>query len=332
VSAQSRRHVFLDVGTTNARAYLVESTRVLARASASVGVRDSARDGSNQRLKSALKDLVSSLAARELASPPSLVIGAGMISSSLGLAEVPHVSAPATLSDVAAAIRTFSFPDITPLPVLLVPGVRTGHFSDGPSGIGEVDLMRGEETLCLGLLSLGHLGTPATVLNLGSHWKAIRIDADNRIAASVTSLSGEMIHAVQSSTILASAVQQGKPADVDTDWVDQGIAEHRASGLARALFCVRLLEQSHLGTSEQRMSFLLGAFIASDLDSLNHKQFLSPTHPVTLVGPAPLARAWQHALTDSNIPSQISPEETTEAATIAGLNDLLLARANSATS
>ena len=321
MTAADSHRIFLDVGTTNARAYLVEGTNILARANASVGVRDSARDGNNARLKETLRDLIHSLVARDLSVQASLVMGTGMISSSLGLAEVPHVPAPAGLAEIAAAVRSFSFPDVTSLPVHLVPGVRTGSFQ-GDGGIGDVDIMRGEETICLGLLALGQLRPPATVLNLGSHWKAIGIDADNRIAASVTSLSGEMIRAVQTETILASAVQQGKPSKIDNDWVQMGMAEQRASGLARALFCVRLLEQARRGTLVRRMSFLLGAFIASDLDSLLKKNFISADHPVVLVGPTPLARAWHHALTSSNIPATISPESTTEAATISALHSL----------
>ncbi len=44
------------------------------------------------------------------------------------------------------------------------------------------------------------------------------------------------------------------------------MAEQRKSGLARALFCVRLLDQQGETTAEQRMAFLVGACIASDLD------------------------------------------------------------------
>jgi len=314
--------IFLDVGTTNARAWLVDGTQILARANASVGVRNTARDGSNDRLKESLRDMIDSLISRDSSVRPSLVIGTGMISSALGLADVPHVPAPAGLSDIATAIRTFSFPDVTPLPVLLVPGVRTGQFGDASDGVGGVDIMRGEETICLGLITLGQLRPPATVLNLGSHWKAIQIDSQNRIAGSVTSLSGEMIHAIQTETILASAVQQGKPSKIDNDWVQQGMAEQRASGLARTMFCVRLLEQARRGTLVRRMSFLLGAFIASDLDALLKKNFLVPEQSVVLVGPTPLARAWQFALAASNIPATISPEPTTEAATVSGLHAL----------
>jgi 2-dehydro-3-deoxygalactonokinase len=321
VTVTNQHHIFLDVGTTNARAWLVDGTQILARTNASVGVRDTARDGSNDRLKESLRDMIDSLVSRDSAARPSLVIGAGMISSALGLAEVPHVPAPAGLGEIAAAIRTFSFPDVTPLPVLLVPGVRTGA-RQGDTGIDEIDIMRGEETICLGLITLGQLRPPATVLNLGSHWKAIQVDSQNRVAGSVTSLSGEMIHAIQSETILASAVQQGKPSKIDNDWVQQGMAEQRNAGLARAMFCVRLLEQARQGTLVRRMSFLLGAFIAADLDALLKKNIFVPEQSVVIVGPTPLARAWQSALAVSNIPATISAEATTEAATVNGLHTL----------
>jgi 2-dehydro-3-deoxygalactonokinase len=373
--------VFLDVGTTNARAWLVHGTQILARASAPVGVRDAARDGSNEKLCHALKELIAAVIAQSAASQPTVVIGAGMISSPLGLAEVPHVSAPAGLAELASGVQTFSFPDITPLPIKLVPGIRTGpekkiHHggtafgseaqarredtektktsnqtqSDADSGplkkiaqpslsssgflrdlrasvvnqeFSTIDLMRGEETLCLGLLSLGKLNPPATVLNLGSHWKAIQIGADQRITGSITSLSGEMIHAIQSATILASAVPQTKPADLDDSWIANGMAQQRATGLPRAMFCVRLLEQTHQATPAQRMAFLIGAFIAADLDALFKNNAIRSNQPVVLVGPAPLAHAWKTALTQSDIQAKVTGESDIEAATIAGLNQIL---------
>ena len=54
----------------------------------------------------------------------------------------------------------------------------------------------------MGLVANGLAPLPGVVLNLGSHWKAISLDENGRIVSSVTSLSGEMIHAVQTTTIL----------------------------------------------------------------------------------------------------------------------------------
>src|SRR6185436_15350643 len=108
---------------------------------------------------------------------PAFVAGAGMISSALGLAEVAHIQAPADLSALAAATRCFQFAEIASLPFLLVPGVRTTLVSDGFESLDRDDVMRGEETLCIGLRMLGLVKAPGVVLHLGSHWKVIQIDA-----------------------------------------------------------------------------------------------------------------------------------------------------------
>ena len=154
--------------------------------------------------------------------------------------------------------------------------------------------MRGEETLCLGL-ALGLVRPPATVLNLGSHWKAIRLDAQGRIQSSITSLSGELIHAAQTQTILASAVPKERPAFPDPEWCEAGMKEQRSAGLARALFCVRLLELQNAGTPEKRLSFLIGAFVAADLDALCRQGVFARGTEIVLTGSGAIANAWQRA-------------------------------------
>ena len=258
--------ICIDTGTTNTRVWLTEGARVIAQARASVGVRDTARDGSPARLHETLRDLIAEVRAGQ--ATPTALIAAGMITSPLGLAEVPHVAAPAALQDLIAGTQRHSFPQITDLPVLLVPGVRSGPLQCDAATIGAADVMRGEETLCVGLHALGLLPPTSTLLNLGSHWKLIRLDEHARIAASVTSLSGELIHTTQTQTILASAVPPGKPETVDEAWLQAGMNEARQAGVARALFCVRLLEQRAATAPAQRMAFLLGVYLASDLDGM----------------------------------------------------------------
>lgn len=116
---------------------------------------------------------------------PVCIAAAGMIGSSLGLAELVHVTAPAGLQEIADSSRWFKFPATADLPFLLVPGVRSGPGALSSDPLNEMDAMRGEETLCLGLIDLGLVSPPAVVLNLGSHWKAIRIDAGGFSRASL---------------------------------------------------------------------------------------------------------------------------------------------------
>ncbi len=315
--------IFVDLGTTNTRVWLAQGESVLAKAQAQIGVRDTARDGSNQRLRETLRSLIDDVISdgqHESEISPRCVIAAGMITSSLGLAEVPHVQAPAGLRELAASTRRFDFPDITPLPFLLVPGVRTGSPPDDPA---RTDIMRGEETLCLGLMDLGLVKPESVVINLGSHWKTIRIDEQGRVAGSVTSLAGEMIHSAQTNTILASSLPSSRPQALDREWVQAGMREQRQSGLGRALFCVRLLDLDGHSIPEQRMAFLIGAFIASDMDALLKRGAIAAKSPVALIGATALAEAWRTALAEVGVPSKVASEEQIETALLTGLRRII---------
>jgi 2-dehydro-3-deoxygalactonokinase len=278
------------------------------------------------RIRKALRDLIKQVRTAEVEAflvRPTGVIAAGMITSPLGLTEVPHVAAPAGKCEIAARVRRDYFPDITELPVFLVPGVRSGSANSDPQLIGESDVMRGEETLCVGLLKLGLLKAGGTLLNLGSHWKAITVDKDAHVATSVTSMSGELIHAAQSQTILASALTQERPATLNEEWIQAGMREQRRSGLSRALFCVRLLEQRNECTPDDRFAFLIGAFVASDLDSLVKRGLLTSDRPVVITGGKVVASAWNCALSEISIGATIISTDLLELAMIQGLMDIM---------
>jgi 2-dehydro-3-deoxygalactonokinase len=322
--------IYVDLGTTNTRVWLMRGGDVLAQASRQVGVRDSAHYGTTTAVRAALKELIANVQdqtkSTAVSAAPACVIAAGMIGSPLGLAEVAHIPAPAGLKELAGATRRFEFPDVTTLPFLLVPGVRSGSVSGGRRSLDQFDVMRGEETLCVGLHALGLVEPPAVVLTLGSHWKAIQLETDGRIQGSVTSLSGEMIHAVQTQTILASSVTSDWPEKLAPDWLAAGMEGQRRSGLSRALFCVRLLELKDEGTPGDRFAYLLGAFIATDLDALVARGILAgDTRPV-ISGHTAMAEAWAFALARMSVTAVALTEQETEKAFLAGLNQILIGR------
>jgi 2-dehydro-3-deoxygalactonokinase len=314
--------ICVDAGTTNTRVWLTSGDRIVARAQALVGVRDTARDGSSARLCGALRELIDQVRdeARNqgLARPPESVIAAGMITSPLGLAEVPHVMAPAGLGELAAATERHSFPEITDLPVLLIPGVRSGPRRCDHETVGQADVMRGEETLLLGLNALGILQPRSTLLNLGSHWKIIKLDQDARVASSVTSMTGELIHTTQTQTILASSVPRERPEVIDQTWLVAGMREQRRSGLARALFCVRLLEQGGGSSPEQRLSFLIGAYLASDMDAMYCRGLLDSQGGVVITGGGVLAEIWRGAFGHLSVQATTINEAEVENALLTG--------------
>jgi 2-dehydro-3-deoxygalactonokinase len=314
--------ICVDAGTTNTRVWLTADDRVIARARAGVGVRDTARDGSSDRLRGALRELIDRVRgdARDhgFAQSPECVIAAGMITSPLGLAEVPHVPTPAGLKELAAATRQYSFPEITDLPILLIPGARSGPRQCDPETAGTTDVMRGEETLLVGLHALGLIAPRSTLLNLGSHWKVIEFDARARIASSLTSMTGELIHTAQTQTILAGSVPQARPSVIDQTWLEAGMREQRRSGLARALFCVRLLEQGSDGSAEQRLSFLIGAFLASDMDAMVSRGLFDSAGKVVITGGGMIAEAFSGAIARLSLQAVILDDADVERALLAG--------------
>ena len=303
--------ILLDVGSTNARGWLVAGGRVLDRRTLAAGVRDTATSGSNAAVRDAVAQLIDALSA---GGPPSMVAAAGMITSAQGLREVPHVLAPASAADLAAATVLHHDPALGPLPIVLVPGVKTA----GRASELSADVMRGEEVLALGLLAQGELKAGESLLNSGSHWKLIETDGTARIVGSRTSLGGELMHAVQSQTLLRASLPSGPLAGIDADWLDAGARASTGHGLLRALFGIRLLDQLGEATGAQRLSWLAGACISEDVRGLEH------THPrtaraVVVTGAAEMPQAWCHLLNGAGWQARRLPSEATESAFIAGL-------------
>src|SRR5215472_284536 len=325
---QSTLAIYPDVGTTNTRAWLLDGSRIVAKAVRPIGVRDTARDRSKTRLHTAVAELIEEMRieARD-SSPsavPSCVAAAGMSSSPLGLADIPHAPAPAGIRELAASSQWLDLPEVTDLPILLVPGVRTGCIGGGIDSIGDTDVMRGEETLCVGLTSLGLVQPPAVLLNLGSHWKAIVVDCEARISSSITTLSGELIHSTQTQTVLASSVIGERPEKLDYQWIEAGMKEQRRSGLPRALFCVRLLELAGQGTREDRLAFMIGAFVAADLDLFIARGVFAYNTRATVAGSPPLAEAWRSALESMSIKAAALNPDQVDEAMLGGLRSILL--------
>lgn len=313
------------MGTTNTRAWLMCGERIIASSRRAIGVRDAARAGSSQPIRDTLHDLLAELThsqRNEGSCPPTCVAAAGMIGSSLGIREIPHVSAPAGIEELTAAAQWLSYPEITALPILLVPGVRTGSSLANTDQVREIDVMRGEETICAGLIAAGTINPPAVVIGLGSHWKTIELEQNGKIAKCTTSLSGELVHAVQLQTILSSSISTDPPQHLAPEWLEAGMREQRRSGLGRALFCARLLDLEGQGTKQERLTFTIGAFIASDLDPLLSSKVLSKNLSVFLVGSTAITEAWQWALLQHSISATVVSQRSAEEALLLALRKI----------
>jgi 2-dehydro-3-deoxygalactonokinase len=316
----------VDMGTTNCRVFLTEGSRVWARVEAGFGVRDSGRGKPanylHERLEALIAEASQMARAAGLTTVPTYAVGAGMLTSRQGLLEIPHLAAPVGEEDLARHMQCYAPRLLGQIQLILVPGVRTGSLSADIATTLRSDVMRGEETLVAGLLATGRIAANGALLNLGSHWKWIWVDENRRIARSRTALTGELIHVTQSNTLLASALPKDKPALLHEEWLERGGREAHESGLSRALFCVRLLEQAGQGTAEERLSFLYGAFLEMELLTLRQNESLREVESICLTGPPALAGAWKQRLEQMDKKVQIIQEADRDQAYLEGLSRL----------
>jgi 2-keto-3-deoxy-galactonokinase len=148
------------------------------------------------------------------------------------------------------------------------------------------------------------------------------VDDKRRIARSRTALTGELIHVTQSHTLLASALSKNKPSTLHEEWLERGGREARQSGLGRALFCVRLLEQAGQGTPEERLSFLYGAFLEMELLTFSQDESLRDVGSICITGPSALAGAWKRRLEQMDRNVQVIQEADRDQSYLEGLGRL----------
>jgi 2-dehydro-3-deoxygalactonokinase len=314
--------ICVDMGTTNTRLWLVRGGEVIARKTESVGVRNAARNPNKNFVRDTLASLVAAMqtTTRKQNLEVAAILAAGMITSPIGLHELRHISAPAGDTELSESVVRLHIPELSNAPVCLVPGVRTGPAVPTLNALEEVDLIRGEETLIVGLRRSGVLQPQSTLLNLGSHWKAISLDHAGRIASSHTTLSGELLQAVQQHTVLATALPPGRFEQLDMEWLDRGREFQKTVGVGRSFFGVRLLEQVFGVDQIAASSFLLGALIEADFTAMRSLDKIQDQVVITGLGAA--AAGWKQILELSGHGVTLCDPGSIEKAFVSGLTHL----------
>jgi 2-dehydro-3-deoxygalactonokinase len=317
----------VDAGTTNTTVWLMKHDTILREAKHPVGVRQTPIRGDRELLESMLRGTFRSLS-RRAPSHPSFVLAAGMLTSPLGLLEVPHVLAPAGVAKLAENVRMKTFARVSPLPFFLVPGVRIGSAPCELSEAAHSDVIRGEETEIVGFqanVKPRARGTPWVLLHAGSHAKAIAVDARGRIVRSASTLSGEALHALRTQTILASRLRDLKTQKLQKRFFESGARCAQRYGLSRALFMTRLLEGNSRYGQRELYSFLLGSLLASDLQAFRSLGLLaSHRAKIVLSGQPNLQSAWRLML-KKNYDVKVVSAEARVSAFLAGLREIVFA-------
>lgn len=322
----------IDTGTTNTRTSLWHEGKVIGRGAAAVGARDTAISGSRSALHQGVRASIDAALteAHVAANEIDLIIGSGMITSSLGLHELPHIVAPAGIDDLAQSIACVNFPDVFDQPICLVPGVRNAATTTSLDDSEAMDMMRGEEVEAMGLIARLRLRGPALLVLPGSHSKFIAVDAVNRITGCVTTIAGEMLSAITHQTILSAALESGFATEVDPEMLLAGAATARRVGLARACFNVRMLGQFKVCERNARANFLLGAVLALDLLALRNTRALDIASdvPIIITGQSILREAIRVLFEEDNyFTGPVTVISDTQQADLAGCGAIEIAAA-----
>ena len=262
----------IDGGTTRTRLRIWDGKQILWAASRKIGARDVASHGRGV-IEAAVNELLTD--ARR-AYEFDAVIAFGMITSNVGLHEVPHLMAPATYASLQGAIAKLTFPLLGT--IYFIPGVKSTATAPTLADIEILDVMRGEETEVFGMRKMLRIHGKADFFHVGSHHKLIQTD-DSCILNSKTTLSGEILAALTGETILASSTASLESvAHVDQACWEEGFRIAQLQGFTRAAFCVRLVDQILRLSPAQATAFLIGAVASQDV------MILTSDRPLYLYG------------------------------------------------
>jgi 2-dehydro-3-deoxygalactonokinase len=285
--------IVIDGGTTNTRARSVRDGAIAMLAARSVGVRDTVFAGRTSPLALAVRACIDEILDGLDGEQPDYLVAAGMLSSDAGLHVVPHVIAPAGINELARGAVRAVIPEVSPSPILFIPGVRTPPST--PEAWDEADVMRGEESETIGAWESLRPSGPSRFLWPGSHTKLVAVDHSGRITGSFTSLAGELLSAVARHTLIAKSLPDTLPDEPDSEAVADG-ARLARGGLGRVGFLVRLAEITNRYDARGRASLLLGAVVADDVAHMARHRLMTAPCPIWVGGRQPLRRLYAEHL------------------------------------
>jgi 2-dehydro-3-deoxygalactonokinase len=271
--------VYFDSGTSNSRAYLIQSSSVMDVIDTidySIGSKDSSITGSNQMLVKGLKHLYDNLLNNNniLDEAVHHIYASGMVTSPFGIKEVPHISTPVSLELLCKNIVAYYEPDFFKRDIHLIRGVKTiaENYIFDPCLMDEVNNMRGEEVELFGILA--QLETFAKTKNIavflpGSHTHIVYAEK-GEIKDILSTFSGELYHAVSTSTILADSIRSTND-ELDEEMVLLGFRDLKEYGITRALYIAHATKIFNVCNNHQRQSYLEGVINGSVVQAFDSR-------------------------------------------------------------
>lgn len=295
--------ILIDSGTTNSRIRLIvkKTGEIKDLQKVSIGVRNTAIEGNNENLKKQLNEGIKQLLERNQLSPSEIkyIVASGMITSNLGIYEIPHVTTPASINDFVEHSRIIKLEEFFNIPCIFIPGMKNqvNENLDTVDFINQFDVMRGEEVEAFGLLKQLNVKGKGIMVLPGSHTKYVVVDENQTLTSCLSTLGGETLLAMQKETILSDSLDQQLIEDINVEMLEKGYAAAKQYGLTRSFYHIRLLQLFSKLDANQRANYFVGAVIYDDIQTLLHSiADIGEMEWIVVGGADPLKKVFTHLL------------------------------------
>ena len=227
-----------------------------------------------------------------------------MITSNVGLVEIPHVVAPASAEDLAEAAKCVLIEDVCPLPILFIPGVKNRDGKLDLVTFESMDMMRGEEVETVAVVESLPKGQAYLLVLPGSHTKFVSVDCAGKITGCLTTISGELLSVITNDTLIADAVGHSFASEETyaKEYVLAGYETAKKTGIGRACFSARILNTFAEPDKTKIASYVLGAVLQNDMEAVKNSGALKCDADTTVViyGKNPLREALMDLFTEEH--------------------------------
>jgi len=271
--------IAIDWGTSNFRAFLLDQQgNVLEKKFAKLGILKISRGYFEQHLAQQISDWTQKY-------PNIPILMSGMIGSRQGWIEVPYLSCPVDLKELAQNLVQAN-PNKNQW---IVPGLRINY----PDG--KIDVMRGEETQILGALKTSNSSQQVFCLP-GTHCKWAWT-VDERITEFTTFMTGEIFTLLAKHSILGKLLRSTR---TDMQAFDRGMDwSEREEHMLSQIFQVRTQVLGGKLNPHSVHSFLSGLLIGHEIRQVLRTPIVDKK--VTLVANARISRLYSRALARNGI-------------------------------
>ena len=254
-------YITIDGGTSNTRISLVIKNVTVDRLAFNIGAQKGIDDKKIliQTIKQGIDTILKNNSMSE--SKIEKILASGMITSELGLVNLPHITAPVGIKELHNSLYETTIAEISPIPFVFVPGVK--YLCESPE---RSDIMRGEETEFIGLFR----GEGIYILP-GSHSKIIIADTDQKIIEFETTLTGELISSLCQHTILKDSLSL-KNTKLNLEFLLKGYDVCKENGINASLFKVRILDKLFTQNKSELYSFFMGVILCDEIEQILRKK------------------------------------------------------------